>query len=472
MDIGIYVALGLLAVYLLFVYWVIRTGKLEKWNLSLMLGVVLMVRTERGRGLLTAIARPRRFWNVVGDLGIVLTLGGMLVITFFFLWSVWFVLQPGSGVPALGASEILVIPGVNPFVPLWYGLAALAFTLVVHEAGHGVLARANGMRVKSIGLLIAVVPVGAFVEPDDLDLKVASRRARLRVFGAGPAVNLGFAALALAAFALLVGAATPTPGAHVAQLVQDAPSMKAGLAVGDTIVLADAQPVRDWTAFQGVLNRSTPGQELHLTLADGGVRTATLASYWAQLSSRDKDNVTAGTPAGMTTCRARLEPDPATGDECATRLQAQAYIGIVPLLPQHTAFLSDPFVGGGRGLLNMMSLPVAEVRGNAPYLSTYLPAFHDAPFEPALFWGLVSLAFWIFWINLMVGLTNILPMLPLDGGHIFRDAVGGVVQRLRPGLAAETRERMVGRFATGMSLLILGAFLLQILGPHLVQSFV
>lgn len=468
MDIGIFVALGLLAVYLLFVYWVLRTGKLEKWNLSLMLGIVLMVRTQRGRGLLSAIAKPRTFWNLVGDLGILLTLGGMALITLFFLWSVWFVLQPDSGVPALGASEILVIPGINPFVPLWYGLAALAFTLIVHEAGHGVLARANGMRLKSIGLLVAVVPVGAFVEPDELDLKVASRRARLRVFGAGPAVNLGFAALSLAAFALLVGAAVPAPGAHIEQLVQGGPSERAGLVVGDSIVAADGAPVPDWQAFQALLNRSEPGQLLHLTLASGAVRDVTLSSHWAQLSSRDKDNVTAGTPSGMAICRARLEPDPPTGDACAARLQAKAYVGVVPFLPEQADFLSHPF--SGRAFLNMMALPLAEVRGNAPYLTTYLPAYHEAPFSAPLFWGLVSLAFWIFWINLMVGLTNVLPMLPLDGGHIFRDAVGGLVQRLRPSVPAETRERLVGRAAVAMSLLILGAFLLQIFGPYVVRA--
>jgi membrane-associated protease RseP (regulator of RpoE activity) len=69
----------------------------------------------------------------------------------------------------------------------------------------------------------------------------------------------------------------------------------------------------------------------------------------------------------------------------------------------------------------------------------------------------------------MVGLTNILPMLPLDGGHIFRDAVGGLVQKVRPAMEAAKRERLVSWTAGAMSLLILGAFILQILGPRLVN---
>ncbi|HEX2066541.1 MAG TPA: site-2 protease family protein, partial [Candidatus Thermoplasmatota archaeon] len=206
---GVYVALGLLAAYLALVVWLVQTGRLQRWNLSLMLGVILMVRTQRGKGLLDVLARPRRLWNAFADAGTVVTLAGMALMTLVFAWSVWFSLQPGSGLQPLGASEILVIPGVNPFVPLWYGLVALIFTLVVHEGGHGILARANQMRVKSMGLLVAVVPIGAFVEPDDEDLRLASRRRRLRVFAAGPTVNLTFAVLALVGFSAMVGAATP-----------------------------------------------------------------------------------------------------------------------------------------------------------------------------------------------------------------------------------------------------------------------
>jgi membrane-associated protease RseP (regulator of RpoE activity) len=141
---------------------------------------------------------------------------------------------------------------------------------------------------------------------------------------------------------------------------------------------------------------------------------------------------------------------------------------VTPLLPQHTRFFADPLSGGGSGLLVLTSLPIAEVRGQ-PFLSTYLPEFHEAPFNPAVFWVLVNLVFWVFWISLMLGLTNILPMLPLDGGHVFRDVAASVMERLRPGLDPALRERYVGWTAGTMSILILVTFLLQIFGPHLVR---
>ena len=46
---GTLIALGLLAAYIAFVVWLVQSGRLQKWNLSLMLGIVLMVRTQRRR---------------------------------------------------------------------------------------------------------------------------------------------------------------------------------------------------------------------------------------------------------------------------------------------------------------------------------------------------------------------------------------------------------------------------------------
>jgi membrane-associated protease RseP (regulator of RpoE activity) len=66
----------------------------------------------------------------------------------------------------------------------------------------------------------------------------------------------------------------------------------------------------------------------------------------------------------------------------------------------------------------------------------------------------------------MVGLTNILPMLPLDGGHLFRDGLGGVLARFR--MDNEKRTKIVNSTATLLSFAILAAVILQIVGPRLV----
>jgi membrane-associated protease RseP (regulator of RpoE activity) len=463
---GWIILLGLLAAHVILVYFLVATGRLQKWNLSLFAGLILMIRTQRGKGALDAIARPRRLWNLIADLGIVITFVGMVLMTIFFLWSVWFAIQPRSGVPALGLSEIFVIPGVNPFVPLWYGLAALVITLVVHEGGHGVLARANGLKVKSLGLLYAIVPIGAFVEPDELDLKVAPRRVRLRVFGAGPAVNLAFALIFLLVFAGLVGATTAKPGVWVGATTRGEPFEVAGIHGGDIISSVDGQPMQGWEDFRSFMNGTHPGQTLSIGLTDGRTVGVNATSPWATLNDAEHYNVTAGTAEGVAICHYFLGSEAPTGGDCAEALQRKAWVGVQVSQAAAFSFLSHPFEGGGAPILGLVSLPLEEVLAGQPVLTVYLPSFFATPFDATTFWILVNLSFWIFWINLMVGLTNILPMVPMDGGHIFREGVGGLLAKIKPAMPAERRDRLVTRTAAAMSITLLAAFLIEVLVPH------
>lgn len=465
---GWLIALALLAAHVVVVYILVRTGRLAKWNMSLMLGIVLMLRTQRGRKLIDALARPKRAWNAMGDLGTALTLLGMAAMTVLFLWSVVMVLQPNSPIEPLSASEILVIPGVNPFVPLWYGIVALIVTLVVHEAGHGILARANGMRLKSMGILWAVVPIGAFVEPDDLDLKVAPRRNRLRVFAAGPAVNMSMAAVCLLLFAGMVGAAATAPGVHVFGPARGSPAHDAGIAPGETVRAINGVPMTDEATYVAFATNLTAGDPLVFTMASGVERHGTAGRAWDRFTAQQQDNITAGTAEGQAICARTFGADGPQGSACAEALVERSFIGIIVFDRDDVGFLQAPFSHGWIGFASLISLPIGEVR-QQPILSLMVPSFYEAPWGGDLYWVLATMMFWLFWLNLMVGLTNMLPMLPLDGGHVFRDVVGGVVDRVAPRATTERREKIVGRWAGIVSLVILGAFLLQIFGPYLVQ---
>lgn len=449
---GWLIAIGLVVAYVAFVVWLVQSGRMQKWNLSLMLGFALMVRTQRGKKALDALARPKGFWNVFGDLGTVVSLAGMALLAPLMILLAYVTLTD-SRVEALAANEILVIPGVNPFVPLWYGLIALIITLVVHEGGHGVLARANGLRVKSLGLLFAVVPIGAFVEPDEDDVKAAPRRRRLRVFSAGPGVNLSCAALMLLLVAGMANALTERDGVAIATIVQDAPSEDAGLAAGDLLLSADGTPLPDWPAFSAYMDTRHPGDTVTFQVRhpDGAVgpATATLGRRWDAYSPDVQQQIIA---------------ENAT---LAEKLQDDAYLGVTQ--PVGTGFFAHPLSSWTNAAL-ITSVPIGEVRGS-PVLSLYLPAFYATPFDGAVFWVLFNLAFWVFWLNLMVGLTNILPLGILDGGHIFRDAVGGLVARLRPGMAPERQEQVVKGASRAMSWIIGLAFILQIVGPRIADAF-
>jgi len=77
-----------------------------------------------------------------------------------------------------------------------------------------------------------------------------------------------------------------------------------------------------------------------------------------------------------------------------------------------------------------------------------------------LFWIFVNAIYWIFWLNLAVSLFNVLPMVPLDGGFLFNDAVRAGVARLKKGITEETKEKIVKNISLAISLLILALILI------------
>ncbi|MGC8623243.1 MAG: site-2 protease family protein [Candidatus Micrarchaeia archaeon] len=82
-----------------------------------------------------------------------------------------------------------VIPGID--MPLIAGIIALVIVLVVHEFSHGILARIAKIRLKSIGLLMfGLIPVGAFVEPDEKEVMKKNSMVQDRILAAGISANI------------------------------------------------------------------------------------------------------------------------------------------------------------------------------------------------------------------------------------------------------------------------------------------
>ncbi|MFH2106710.1 MAG: site-2 protease family protein [Candidatus Micrarchaeota archaeon] len=108
-----------------------------------------------------------------------------------------------SGISAVqpNAGATFIIPGIN--LPFFEGIVALVVILMVHEGAHAILARIGKIRVLSTGLvLFGIIPVGAFVEPDEKGLKHLDRVRQSRVIVAGSTANFFTCILA---FILLIG---------------------------------------------------------------------------------------------------------------------------------------------------------------------------------------------------------------------------------------------------------------------------
>jgi membrane-associated protease RseP (regulator of RpoE activity) len=70
-------------------------------------------------------------------------------------------------------------------------LVALLVVLVVHEGAHAVLTRIARVPLRSSGIaFFGIIPVGAFVEPDEKKLAAVPAPAQTRVLVAGATANL------------------------------------------------------------------------------------------------------------------------------------------------------------------------------------------------------------------------------------------------------------------------------------------
>ncbi|MEA3324608.1 MAG: site-2 protease family protein [Euryarchaeota archaeon] len=195
-----------IALIILLVCWIVfaflsKQGILERYNISAF-GPILMVRTMRGQKLLTVLAYPRRFWRFFGNVGIPMMVVGMFIMFMVVILTDYVMLQAlyDNAMPMPdkynAPQNIFLIPGLNDYIPLVWGAIGLIVTLVVHELAHAVLCRTEGVSVKSMGaLLLGIVPIGGFAEPDDEELfgkKEEPDPAGARDAGTGSNIGVGY----------------------------------------------------------------------------------------------------------------------------------------------------------------------------------------------------------------------------------------------------------------------------------------
>jgi membrane-associated protease RseP (regulator of RpoE activity) len=355
-------------------------------------GAVLMRRTQKMRGWIDYIANlSPRFWRWSMNIGIPIAVLGMAFMVYTIIMSLQVMFQtPTTGLLLPGVD----IPGSPIYIPILAGIIALIMLMVVHEFGHGILARAQGVRIKSIGVILLAILPGAFVELDEEDVKKAKRAVKLRIYAAGSMFNLGLAGIAWVIVIVLTTSFIPyafePDGLKITSVTPGGPS-EGVLKEGMVIHGINGQQVSNRTAANAFLNNTKPGDELTL-LTDQGTYTIT--------SAGNPNNASA------------------------------TYIGI-------------------RGDSNPVVEPeVAQTYGDI---------------IPWFLYNLADLCFWIYALNLMVGLFNLLPMKPLDGGVIFEELLGyKIPENITQKIVASVSWVMIGIVAL---LIIYG------LVPGIIQMF-
>ncbi|HEX2074436.1 MAG TPA: M50 family metallopeptidase, partial [Geodermatophilus sp.] len=263
-----------------------------------------------------------------------------------------------------------------------------------------------------------------------------------------------------------------TPGCA---LPQQSPAAAAGLRPGDTIVAIDGRPLDptaydSWTVVQEAI-RTSPGQPLELTIERDGARQQVTVTPIANTVYADPTDPTEGTttagylgvsPSGAL-ARQDLADVPAYFGTVVTNA-VERLVEIPERIPQlfRAAFLGeerDPngpigVVGVGRISGEVFSIPQLTALEK---VSTFLQLLAS--------------------INLVLFLFNLLPIYPLDGGHVagaLYEKARAVVARLRgrpdPGPFDIARLMPVAYVVAGLFVVLSGLLLIaDIVNPITLQ---
>lgn len=252
------------------VIWILAFILRNKLNIT-MQGFVLMLKTEKLHNIIDKIAkRAPRFWKAYMNLGIPVGIFFLVLMIISLIWSLQLMFETPTVSLILPGVDI---PGSPLYIPFATGMLALATVLIIHEGGHGVLARVEGISIDSVGLLLFAIIPGAFVEPNEEELKKANGMSKLRVYMAGPMFNLGLAAIAMIIMMCIGGFIASeniytTDGMEITSVVPGSPS-EGILEEGMVIQAVNNQSARQYNQYVTVLNKTKIGDNISITTDKG-----------------------------------------------------------------------------------------------------------------------------------------------------------------------------------------------------------
>jgi membrane-associated protease RseP (regulator of RpoE activity) len=353
-------------------------------------------------------------------------------------------------------------------------IVALLVSVMLHETGHFVLAKRFGMKVTRyfVGFGptlwstqrgeteygIKALPLGGFVkivgmhsldDPDDpADEPRAFRRQpawqRIAVLSAGSFMHFLLAFLLIGGLALGVGiendnttqlgTISPCVAASLTALEngvctrsdQASPASRAGLRVGDTVTAFDGKPVSNWTELGNAIRDASPGSPATITVRRDG-RLATLHTTLSSINGRSGAYLGIA-PAVVFQVASPLRAVQYAGSAFGQVIagSAQAVAALPAALPKLFSKDRSSTAGG----------QVSSVVGAAEATGAAVAA--DVGWQYKVSFVLLLIAS----LNIFVGVFNMLPLLPLDGGHI----AAIIYERIRAWLA-----RLRGRPDPGLA---------------------
>ncbi|MCL7394650.1 MAG: site-2 protease family protein [Thaumarchaeota archaeon] len=388
----------------------------------------IILRSRRVTGLFTKTAGRRILgplgWFMVALLPIASAIGIFLIVN--AVSTILISPEVREAGRQMGAQAYLLIPGINPYLPIAYGWIGIVVAIIVHEFSHGILASRLGFKVKSSGILLLLgIPVGAFVEVDEQQLKEASLRNSARVLAAGPGANITVAVACLLALLVLVSGLSPSlDGLYVSKVEEGMPAQQAGISEGDVIVSVNGVQALTVDVLKQALDKPPPDGMLVLEIRRG--------EGW-------KDSLTI-----------RLAPvETPEGPKIGVRvveLKTTSILENYKRLAYSSPILHfvPPTLGGAQGFI--------------PFSDT-LHVFYQHPIGPSYYY-LANLLFWLWFVNVNVGIFNSLPIYPLDGGQVLMNGLRAFAK----GRLTESAIRgITGAISVALAMLVISMVLLPFL---------
>jgi membrane-associated protease RseP (regulator of RpoE activity) len=341
--------------------------------------------------------------------------------------------KPDRETQILGGAAWIGVFVLLGFISKWMLFFALGtlISILLHEVGHFYTARKSGMKVtqffigfgprvwsfhrNGIEYGLRVLPLGAFVkiigmnnldeigdEPESRTYRAQSYPKRMWVITAGSAMHMIIAIVLITAVYATAGRLQESGTVVIGSPPElDSPAGQAGLLEGDIITAINGDPMSTSDGVRAVLRGTAPGTTLDVTVRRGDQVvdvTATLiqnpnvtdsVAGYLGVGLRSVDRV--GLPIASAVGRG--------GQDLATGV-GQAIQGIVKILNPVNVY--GHLVGTNDDASTRPTTLVGATR-----ISDDVGVFDG--------WaGLLSL---LAALNLSVGVFNMFPLLPLDGGH-------------------------------------------------------
>jgi membrane-associated protease RseP (regulator of RpoE activity) len=354
-------------------------------------------------------------------------------------------------------------------------IVALSVSVMLHEFGHFATAKKFGMKATQFFLGfgptlwsrrkgeteygVKAIPAGGFVkivgmtsleevdaadEPRSFRVKPAWQR--IVVLVSGSCMHFLLALVLLFALPLTVGiendnsttigtVVTCVPTSNTAGCVKGerpSPAAAMGLRPGDKIVAFGGTPVRNWSQFDSAIRHRQPGSTVAVTIQRDGTRfTKTVTLAKTQIGGKP------GAFLGVAPAAIFARTGPLRAVSYAGSMFGQAVTGTVDVIRSLPGAFSHLFA---KNRASTSAGQVTSVIGVGEITGQVVAANIGWQSKASLVLLIVIS------VNIFIGLLNLLPLLPLDGGHVavvIYERIRAWLARLRgkpdPGLVDMTK---------------------------------